>query len=181
MPDTTKTYLFEKIYAILSPREQREFDVCLLARMENKQQDMVTLFLAWKEKLPWEEIEKITGKNGNPLENRIHHLRGELQEEIEDFLACAAFRSQSHIRDTALLEEIQSRGDKDLFQIYNTKVNNRLEKDPVRGAEYYREKFNRTNLLQAHLNIFPNRLRKNRRPRRRSRQPLDTQHKIRST
>ncbi|MDX2245749.1 MAG: hypothetical protein SF052_03170 [Bacteroidia bacterium] len=161
MPNSASQYLFEKIYHLLSPKEQREFDACLQARMENKQQDMMALFHAWKKNQSWEDIGNIIGKNGNPLEKRMDHLRGELQEEIEDFLAGAAFRRQQHVRDTALLDEIQSRGDKDLFQIYNTKLNNRLEKDPVRGAEYYREKFNRTNTLQAHLIHFPNKLRKN--------------------
>lgn len=155
--------LFEQLYHLLAPREQRHFERWLIAELNGGRQDLLKMFqcrTATKKPKSWKQIQEELGLSDASARARLDHLRNDLTERLEQFLAILALKKDPMLRDCLTLREVQHRKAKHPFRLLFKKLHARLTRQPTKDRIYYERLYTHHSLQQAHIVDFPTKLRK---------------------
>jgi len=87
-------------------------------------------------------------------DGRMRKLLRELSQQLETFLSIQAFREDTHAKTLHLLDSLLQRKQPSLFRKTYTRYQAQLEKEPSRGASYYRKYYELMSREQRFQGLF---------------------------
>lgn len=153
-------YQFEKLFDVLTEAEQQAFGQWLAAHSSDRQQPMQEMYRHWRAGVSWEDMPARLDLKPHKAANRLNHLRSELQEHIENFLAQQALNRSPYTRDDLLLYELVHRRAQQAYPSVANKVAKRRRNLDIRDAEHYWYAYLQASHAHGMETLFPPRYRK---------------------
>ena len=148
-------FLFEQLYYLLSPSEQQAFERWLAAELNGRRPELLQFFRLWKSGVSPEQIAEALDLPAHRARKRLDHLRADVTERLEMFLAILALKEDSLLRDRMILQLIQRRKARGPFRLLFPKLHKRLLKQPTRDRQFYEHLYEHHSAHKAHLVDFP--------------------------
>lgn len=150
-------YLFERTYALLTPKEKKDLAPWLKATLGDKQPNLQLVWERWLAGTSWEAIEAELGGPSASTTQTLNKQRNKLQEHLELYLAWLHLRKNEREKRLLVMLELYKRRASSLWALLVSKFR---KANQDQGSEASREAYLQATVEQSFRVLFPSQYRK---------------------